>query len=231
MPINQTQANKKCICNLNEAVADIQNQIDNLVDNDNQQLTISGDTISLTNGGSVTVTHPTSSVTPTICNGTYVYTSPRRGRVGTTVDHTDNSTVTVLDWFSLGTFTAPSCVTDMNVITDFGDVYCRMESTGVLSWADVRYVINGVPLANWVTDRYNYVANRNNTALDVNMQAMGTSLYSRFAVAAGATISVEIRLRNRRWGAQTGARLLSYGLWRPKFQVTAIPRQIVTNVT
>lgn len=49
----------KKICKNKKDIEDLQNA----PDLDQQQLSISGDTISLTNGGSVTITHPTLTTT------------------------------------------------------------------------------------------------------------------------------------------------------------------------
>lgn len=226
-----------CYCEKIKELFDRVIVLENAPGSDNQTLTLVGDVLSISNGNNVTITHPTQTVTPEICTGEFVYTSPRRGRLGAVTTLTTNATVTALDWFEVGTWGTPSCVTDVQFDLDYGDAYSQTRRAGILQWYDVRFLINGVPVTTYVTDRYEYNETRSDTNPDVinpislDFHAVGSSKYTRLNVPAGATVSAEIRIRIRRWGAQASAYTRWIGLYRTRMNIVAIPRNIVTNVT
>lgn len=198
---------KKCLCELKDLIGAQE-------DKDEQQLSISGDTISLTNGGSVDITHPTPPVpalTKTTCAGPFMDQTNRTGWLQTwTPIVTANTGTITSDWIQVSTTeTSPACATDVHVSVDFGTLYYQMRAFRLYHWVDWRLLVNGAAVINETYDEYNYDTTRTGDGellpLDVNSDSMGHSNAVRYNVPAGATLAVEVRYRHNFNAAQTNA--------------------------
>lgn len=206
---------------------------------DNQQLSISGDTISLTSGGSVTVTHPAPVAVPPqeICTGPFV---DRTGRTGwvfpwTAVNTANTGTITD-DWVQISsTETSPNCVTDLAAFVDAGEIYHQIKSARAYQWIDFRLLVNGVAVVTETYDNYRYMDDRHNNAatnsapLKLIIENAKTWFAERYNVPAGAAISFEMRRRYNHNAFQTGGSVRTIGGLRSKAMAIYSPRQIVTG--
>lgn len=142
---------------------------------------------------------------------------------------------TVGDWVQVGNaIQSPDCITDMNVSLDMGNLYFRVRRARLYHWTDWRILVNGAPVITETYDQYMYEDGRTGgdiPSVPVDIEPNKTSNATRNAVAAGATVTVEIRQRWNVNGIQTSAYARFINGLRSQVTATFIPRELVTEVT
>lgn len=205
---------------------------------DEQQLSISGDTISLTNGGSVTITHPPIPAHPAFnveyCNDgrerlCYEWYRGFRGQI-VNITATDFAT-DILGWIPEGSYTVP-CDGDYDIA--FSLPWIRIMNRDCLhqSYWDFRLLVNGTPVQ--TLTNYTLLENRERQSDEDNNIGYETDDiqvdWCR-RLSEGDVISVEWQAKARGIqivGANYYNRLLVY---RSRMTIHGVPTPIVTEVT
>jgi len=173
----------------------------------------------------------------TTCNGPFVREAANTGWWAgwSDVITANTGTVTLLDWAPIRSVTAPACVTDMKVDVDVGNHYLRVRNARAYMWVDWRLLVNGAVVRTVSNEKYRYIDERMTTVeaaepgrgVPVNIEPWGGFTFARNTIPAGATVTVERRVRWNVNGMQTNGWARYIGGLRSNFTASFIPRQLV----
>lgn len=208
--------------------------LDNDPVNEIQQISISGDVISLSNGGgSATIVHPPAPEVET-CEGNFVFANTRTGWIfpwTAVFSNVGNVANTVEDWVNVGgTYTTPGCVTDLVADVDIGRTIVYSRRTRSYVQYDVRLLINGAVVLTQTFEHYLYLDKRNELNPDIirpqlyEMYDMGSSPMYRANVPANSVIQIQARRRYRTVGAQSSDYFRTIGGLRSNVEFNTHPR-------
>lgn len=202
---------------------------------DDQMLSIVGNTITLEDGGSVTINHPDQE----IVNGPFTGATARTGWwQGWSAIVTANLGTTVLIPWSREhqVITSPNDVTDFSFTYNVGNWYLRNRRNRVYVWIDYRLVVNGAVLYTRSNQVYRYIDERdeqndtgNSNAIPVNLESWGSFSDDRLAIPANSTIEIETQVRWNVNGSQSDSWARLIGGLRSSVKWDFTPRDIVTG--
>lgn len=150
-------------------------------------------------------------------------------------NNTGNVAQVVGEWVGVGNeVVAPDCVTDLVFDADLGNHIHYARRTRVLSWWDVRLLVNGAVVQTLGTDIYHYRDERTPTnqsegadPLQYHMEPTGHANGHRLNIPAGATVQVEARPRYQTSASQDGNYFRTIVGLRSQTTYSFTPREVV----
>ena len=176
-------------------------------------------------------------VPATVCTGPFVREAPNTswwsGWSGIITANT--GTVTLWDWDELGNVESPGCETDAKFDVDVGNHYLRVRNARAYVWVDWQLEIDGLVVRTVSNEIYRYSDERLTAAeaaaagrgIPTEIERWGSFTFVREAIAAGATVTINRRVRWNVNGVQANGWVRYIGGLRSNFTAVFLPRQIV----
>lgn len=237
---------KRCVAELKNSVASIlqklnalENSVNNAIDNDNQLLSIDGNSLSISNGNGVDLPEPPEIPDQRVVTGPFTgATNPTGWWQGWSDIITENLPTTVLiDWQrEHQVITSPDEVTDFSFSFNVGNWYLRNRRNRVYLWIDYRVKVNGAVVLTRSNQIYRYSDERDEqndngatNSVPVNIEPWGNFADDRLGVPANATIEIETRVRWNINASQSDSWARVIGGLRSSVKWDFKPRSIVTG--